>query len=660
VTASRLRSTAGLLVLIAAPTVALAQRALHWESVAVTAHLDATGQLRVDETQTMVFTGDWNGGERKFNVRRGQFSFKGISRYRDGRFVPMAADARLDGVDEYWLNGTILRWRSRRSSDRPFSGTPLRYEMRYALSSILLKQDDHFLLDHDFAFADRNGAIQRFVLQLSLDPVWRPLSELQGTYKAGPLAPGRSFVLRLPLAYTGSDLPASMVQPRAAIPSTPPAVPQPPPPRREVAIAAAVLFGVCGLMIAWFFVREERYGRFARVDADGVDEAWLRDHILKHPAEVVGAAWDGLIGKAEVVALIARMVGEGKLESEIGQEADSSSMTLRLEVDRRTLERQERTLVDALFFDGRTETSTQAVKAHYENTGFDPAAAIRGELEQAVEALFPDERPPRSFKAVTVLLFLGAAGLFAVGWFVEGSRFMVVASAVVMLIVACVGWIAGTVFRANIHWGRKAAMACLAPALVIALGTTGFLWMSAGSSTAADLPPIHALAVVTLAIGFIVTAVNSLKSRQRRGAIALRKTLAAGRSYFEAAFDGAPPERRKQWYPWVLAFGLDRQAPEWSTPRPGRDDRDESIPATGSHESSHSGSPASESWTGFGGGRSGGAGASASWAVAAGGMAAGVRAASAESSSGSDSSSSSDSGSSSSDSSSGGGGGGGW
>ena len=255
------------------------------------------------------------------------------------------------------------------------------------------------------------------------------------------------------------------------------------------------------------------------------------------------------------------------------------------------------------------------------------------------------------------MLFLGAAGLFAVGWFVEGSRFMVVAGAVMMLIVACVGWIAGSVFRTQIQWGRKAAMACLAPALVIAIGTTGFLWLAAGSSAAADLPPIHALAVVTLAIGFIVSVVNSLKSRQRRGAIALRKTLAAGRSYFEAAFDGAPQARREQWYPWVLAFGLDRQAPEWSTPRRGRDDYDET---TGSHESSRSSNPASESWTGFGGGRSGGAGASASWAMAAGGMAAGVRAPSAESSSGSDSSSSSDSGSSSSDSSSGGGGGGGW
>ena len=37
-------------------------------------------------------------------------------------------------------------------------------------------------------------------LHLSVDPIWKPLTELKGTYAAGPLAPGTSFVLRVPLA----------------------------------------------------------------------------------------------------------------------------------------------------------------------------------------------------------------------------------------------------------------------------------------------------------------------------------------------------------------------------------------------------------------------------------------------------------------------------
>jgi uncharacterized membrane protein YgcG len=178
--------------------------------------------------------------------------------------------------------------------------------------------------------------------------------------------------------------------------------------------------------------------------------------------------------------------------------------------------------------------------------------------------------------------------------------------------------------------------------------------MTFAPSTAADVPPIHALAIVTLAIAFVMSVINSLKSRQRRGAIALRKMLAAGRAYLAAEFDGAPGSVRERWYPWVLAYGLDRQVAEWSSRRTtsGGD-----VYYAPGYESTRPAST-SESWAGFGGGRSGGAGASGSWAAAAGGMAAGVRTPTADSSG--DTSSSSDSGSSSSSGSSGGGGGGGW
>jgi hypothetical protein len=49
-----------------------AERELHWDALDVEAHLDAEGVLDVIERHTMVFTGDWNGGERVFNVRAGQ------------------------------------------------------------------------------------------------------------------------------------------------------------------------------------------------------------------------------------------------------------------------------------------------------------------------------------------------------------------------------------------------------------------------------------------------------------------------------------------------------------------------------------------------------------------------------------------------------------
>jgi hypothetical protein len=49
--------------------------------VRVNARLADDGTLRVRETQTIVFTGDWNGGERRFDVRpRQRFAFAGMQR----------------------------------------------------------------------------------------------------------------------------------------------------------------------------------------------------------------------------------------------------------------------------------------------------------------------------------------------------------------------------------------------------------------------------------------------------------------------------------------------------------------------------------------------------------------------------------------------------
>ena len=45
---------------------------LHWRAIEVAARLESDGTLAVSEVQRMVFTGDWNGGERKFRLGAGQ------------------------------------------------------------------------------------------------------------------------------------------------------------------------------------------------------------------------------------------------------------------------------------------------------------------------------------------------------------------------------------------------------------------------------------------------------------------------------------------------------------------------------------------------------------------------------------------------------------
>ncbi|HET9132208.1 MAG TPA: hypothetical protein VFO86_14735, partial [Terriglobia bacterium] len=339
----RLWILAGLIVWGITPAALAAGRELHWDALEVEARLDSGGVLDVIERHTMVFTGDWNGGERTFDLRpRQKIEFIGMQRIdaKTGAGIPMRPASVPREVDEFaWTDARTLRWRSRLPSDPAFSNTTLIYDLHYKLSGILLKDDEGYRLDNDFAFPNRAGSIGRFDLVLTFDPTWQPLVKVQDRYTAGPLLPKRSFVLTIPLNYSGTGVPSAIDVRRP----------------KEILPAVAAIFGGFVLLVLGFVRRERALGRFADIDPNVIDRAWIQKFILAYPPEVVGMAWDGRLGTPEVVALIARMTAEGKLESEIGEK---KAMTLRLKVKRETLDGHERALVDGLFFDDRIETTT--------------------------------------------------------------------------------------------------------------------------------------------------------------------------------------------------------------------------------------------------------------------------------------------------------------
>ncbi len=637
----------GILLTLSLPRMALAQRDLHWDRLDVEARLDAAGRLHVTETQVLVFTGYWNGGERTFNVRPGEtLSFIGISRVSSGGVLDLKEDRTLSNVDDYaWADARTLRWRSRLMTDPPFARTAMTYVLRYQLSRILVRNGDEYRLDHDFAFPDRAGTIDRFSLRLTFDSAWQPLTGIQDVYATSGLEPGRGFVLTIPLRFTGVGEPEA--QERAS--------------PRVIAIAVAVVLGATALAVLAFFVREESHGRFVPVTTDHIDERWIAEHIMKYPAEIVGAAWDDSIGGPEVVALIARLVGEGKLESDIAPPGAKTSMTLRLKADRSALEGHERTLVDALFFDGRNETSTEDVRAHYQASGFDPVASIRPELEDRVRALLDAGDAPPLISWPGVVWYLACAGLLLGAWYRgETGAFLPLVVGIGALVVAGITRGAGVIFRSRMDWGRRAALLCLLPALAAAAAIAVFLWRYVAKGVV-GLSPLTLIAIVALALWVTLNAIRGLQSRISRTAVAMRKNLTAGREFFSAELRRPHAALRDEWYPWLLALGLGNEADDWSTRRVSTADdrRFGRDPSPGYTSSSGPGEVASrDGWSGFGGGRSGGAGGGAAWSVAAAGMAASVPS---PASSGSDSSSgSSSSGGDSGSGSSGGGGGGGW
>lgn len=614
------------------PTDAQAQRALRWDSLEVTAHLDASGTLHVVETHAMLFTGDWNGGERAFNIRpRQRISLSGIARVGPDGPVALTEDASLDDVDDYaWADRTTLRWRSRRPSGPPFADTRIAYEIRYALSGILLEDGDGYQLDHDFAFPDRQGAIESFELRLSFDPSWQPSSHIEPLYTAASLPPGRRFVLTIPLQYRGAGTPAALDTSRPPV----------------IIGGVLAITGVIVLTLAWFFVREESIGRFAPL-ATGIDQAWLREHVLAYPPEVVAAAWDEHIGSAEVVALLARLEADGALESSLSTARRGATMTLRLKGERGRLDGYERALIDKLFFHRRTETSTSAVREHYRDSGFNPADEIRPGLEAAVEAILPPGPAPQRRPPIAGSVFaIGLGLLLWTAWTGSPTVWWPTVSAVVL---TSMGVMSGTLFRRDPGRGRSAALLALIPALAIAALTIWFLWWPAGTGSV-ELRSATVLGMVAVAAALTFWSVAALRSRRHHDAMAFRKNLAAARRFFASELGKEQPALADEWYPWLLAFGLGRKVDRWSTTHAGA----VTSRNTGSTSwsSSSSSSPVSGGWTGLAGGRGGGAGGGASWQAAAGGMAAGV---SASSSSGGGSS-----GGSSGGGSSGGGGGGGW
>jgi uncharacterized membrane protein YgcG len=612
----------------------LIARELHWDELSVEAHLDADGRLHVREKQVMVFTGDWNGGERKFSIRPRQALFlDGMSRVdaQSGEEIPLSQGS-LDEVDHYgWTGRDILRWRSRRPSDPQFDRTPITYVLQYTLSNILQRDGEQYLLDHDFAFPERDGSIERVQVELTLDPVWQAAGGAHRSWSAGPLSPGFGYVVKVPLRYAGAGTPEAVTSGL---------------PRPALGMLAALAF-IPPLLLVLALLREAMLGRLDVVDPDDITRPWLERNVLGKRAEVIGAIWDDMVGAPEVAAVLARLVAEKKISSDVRGDV----LHMSLLVPRAAFTGYERALIDGFFFGGDS-TSTSEIRSHYEDKGFQPARLIHKELLAEVETQLPQGPKIRVWGFPLTLLFLAAAGAFAYAvykrqdllatslfWFFGGA----IASALALL--------GPTLWRRRKDFGIPRAIVLMVPALVAVGVAAVHLWRV--NTLGLDEPLELQLAITLLAIWLFAAAVQNLRTRgESRESVAFRKTLAAAREHFRRELTRPQPSLDDAWYPYLLAFGLSRDVQRWFRQYPSQaHDRSTDWGASSTSSSSSSSSAASSSgWTG-GGGAFGGAGSTGSWAAAASVMAVGVASASDSSSGGSG-----DSGGGS----SGGGGGGGW
>jgi uncharacterized membrane protein YgcG len=613
---------------------ALAQKELHWKALDVSARLDADGRLHVVERHAMVFTGDWNGGERIFRIEPGQtLSFERIRRIDPATGPDSArelARGDLNQNDHFqFTDPKTLRWRSRLPSDPPFADTEIDYEIAYTLAGVLLKQGDLYVLDHNFALPDANKAIEAFSVNLELDPAWTPTpaSGFTPRVTAKRLTPGENFVVHLVLGRAAGAAPAAV---RVGTTKS-----------MRVAMFALLLLSTIAMGVA-FFRREAALGRMGvPANPDAIDEPWLDRHLFNLLPEEAGALWDDTVGAPEVTAVLARLTAEKKIETV----ASGKEMTMRLKVPLDTLDGYEKELVHALFFGGRTETSTSEIKKHYKSSGFDPASKIKpGVLERLAKHADFQDRSGRPGRALTF-------GLFAAG----------VAILVFEASTGAIGWgtAIGTAFYTAFWWAIGLAFAIryqnrmdrLLPwAISFLFVPLFFLWTAWTGLASTGVSPLPVLiGRLALWLAAINNLFNVAKTRSGPKKIARRRELVAARRFFEGELSKSAPRLKDAWFPWLAAFGLGPDVDRWFRSFGGA----ATASASSGSSFSSSSSSSSSSTGGFtgGGGFSGGAGSSGSWAVAAGAIASGV---SAPSSSGGGGGGGGGGGSS------GGGGGGGW
>ena len=627
-------------------------RELFWRSIAVVAHVEADGSISVAETQAMVMSGDWNGGERIFRVETGQnVAVRRIVRVDPGSGGETVLErGDLDQVDRWNWNGrTTVRWRSRLPSDPPYERTLLVYRLETTAERIFEKgEGELYCFAHDFAFADREGPIERFALELSAAPGWsvasgvdpsgrRSPGALPARFEAGPLEPGRGFVVEGCLAWAGAGAPARAT-PRRLDP--------------EIRSTVATFVAASALFFAWtWWRRDAALGRFVPLEDEGkIDAAWLEKRLLAQRPEVVGAAWDRSIGSAEVAAILARLVAEGRIASRVERVAfgpfGRDVLHLELLVPRDRFDADEKSLIAGLFPVG-DRIDTDGLRRHYRSRGFDPVSKIRSRLDQRVKSLtgFRSGSPRPKRRPTVLLLLAGVALVAATPFLATGGELAFLAIAGVLL-ASIPGFVAAGVARSKLGVPRGALFAISISSVLAAL-VVRQIGVVAPIATAT-------LGAALFAAGLLRGIFQTLSTPESAESMATRRDLAAARRWLRTELRRQEPRLDDRWFPWLVGLGLAPECDRWARRFGVEGTTGVASASRGSWGSSSPGSGGigAGGWSG-GGGSFGGAGATASFASAVSTMAAGVPAPSSSGGSGGG-------GGGGGGSSSGGGGGGGW
>jgi len=617
-------------------------KSLSWSMLESDAFLDKEGNLHITETQTIVFHGDYNGGERRFpmqmRLESGPFvKFEGIERLDKETWTPLQyGNLERNHHYEYDRWNGLVRWRARYPSDPPFRGESLQYRLKFIWPQVLKRTDSGIVLDHDFAFPDREGVIKAFRTRLRVHPSWSARDLNTDWIESGALFPGAGFTRRVVF-----DIPHN--------------VPFPYKTRAEQLLYRASALGAVPVLIAfflWFARREKETGLIVDHEAD---EAWIREVFMNYPPEVIA----DVHGSPDhtLNTLLMRLHLEKLLDHKDGFFVRVGAPDSR-----------EQKFLDRLFPPGKTSASAEEIAAYRQEKNLGElrwdawTAAYDWRTQNNLERYDPDIR-----------------------WFAHPLLWMFA-----FLVFTCIAYILTDLAPLELLGVLGFAAIALPFMRRQKAGTRPFIRSRniAFSHALLFLAAMISMPVLTYsslwllplaAAVYFISILQARSVRPARVALFWEDLAARGRAFFERELKKNKSVFEDVWAPYLLALGLSGAAETWlrsSSERQALRGGDAGDSSSRGQRETENGEPRSsapepaQSTGSTGGGRFGGAGATASWAESLTIAAMSAKSAdkssaaassSSESSSSSDSSSDSSSGSSGSGSgSSGGGGGGGW
>ena len=296
---------------------------------------------------------------------------------------------------------------------------------------------------------------------------------------------------------------------------------------RFALLAAFVFLAV----LMWYRTTQRRLPRPSR-RAVTITPQWLDQNVFIHRPEVVGAAWDGDIGKHEVNALLSAMLLEGKIE-------ELPDLTLRLLVKHEALSGYERQLARKLFFDDLVIDS-ETFRKRYARSGVDLASCLGPVNAAAIDLLGPSDT-----KRAVVLACAGLLGTWLAMFLI--MRFTDDEPAEILAFLLA-GAFVPTVLLA---WALRVKRIPWVSEIIIAAPMLTFAWLVGEVTNNVVTSSLFlAAALFLMWVGFkIGRREHGTQARQ------VMANLAEARRFF------ANVERDRgiiesQWIPYMKAFGL--------------------------------------------------------------------------------------------------------